>query len=220
MRLLSINVGQAAIIGRRGAEPVRSGIRKAPVSGAVTVGTQGVAGDAQADLVNHGGPDKAVYAYDRGDAVFWEERLKRPLPSGALGENLTVEGRPSDLVRVGDRYRIGTALLEVTQPRVPCYKLGIHMGDAAFPGRFAKALRIGFYLRVLEPGSFRAGDPIEIARRADTVLSVADLMDIYLNGRSDPGRLAAAAALAGLSAVWRDELSRRLAETRGVRPAS
>jgi MOSC domain-containing protein YiiM len=214
MRLLSINVGQPDAIGSYRGKSVPSGIRKAPVSGAVKAGPLGLAGDAQADLVNHGGADKAVYAYDRGDAVFWEGRLKRPLPAGAFGENLTLEGLPSDLVRVGDRYRIGSALLEVTQPRVPCYKFGIHMGDPGFPQAFAKALRIGFYLRVLEPGSLSAGDPVESVRRAETVLSIADLMDLYLNGRSDAARLSAAAALPGLSAAWRETLTKYAEETR------
>lgn len=207
MRLLSINVAQPAAVGTYRGKPVRSAIAKKPVVGAVSLNPQGAAGDGQADLVNHGGVDKAVYAYARADAVFWEERLNRPLGPGAFGENLTVEGLPSDLVRVGDRYRIGTALLEVTQPRVPCYKLGLHMGDSRFPQAFAKELRVGFYLRVLEPGSLSAGDPIDIVRRADTVLSVADLMDLYLSGRADTERLAAAAALPGLSAAWREILT-------------
>jgi MOSC domain-containing protein YiiM len=214
MRLLSINVGQPDAIGSYRGKSVRSGIRKAPISGLVNAGPLGLAGDAQADLVNHGGPDKAVYAYDRGDAMFWEERLKRDFPAGAFGENLTVEGLPSDLVRVGDRYRIGSVLLEVTQPRVPCYKLGIHMGDPGFPQAFAKAFRIGFYLRVLEPGSLSAGDPVEIARRAETVLSIADLMNLYLNGRSDAARLSAAAALPGLSVAWRETLTQYAEEAR------
>lgn len=214
MRLLSINVGKPDAIGSYRGKSVRSGIRKAPISGAVNAGPLGLAGDAQADLVNHGGADKAVYAYDLGDAVFWEERLKRRLPAGAFGENLTVEGLPSDLVRVGDRYRIGTTLLEVTQPRVPCYKLGIHMGDPGFPQAFAEALRIGFYLRVLEPGSLSAGDPVEIVQRAETVLSIADLMNLYLNGRSDSARLSTAAALPGLSAAWRETLTKYAEEAR------
>jgi MOSC domain-containing protein YiiM len=180
----------------------------------VTLGPTGLDGDGQADLVNHGGVDKAVYAYDRGDAMYWEERLGRTLPPGALGENLAVEGLPSDAVHVGDRLRVGTALLEVTQPRVPCYKLGIHMGDAAFPAVFAKALRVGFYLRVIEPGRLSADSEIAAWEQAASPLSICDLMELYLTGRNDAERLAHAAARPGLSAAWRQSLSELLAAAR------
>lgn len=212
IRLLAVSVGQPRIIGERSSEPIRSGIGKSPVNGRVTVGHNAIVGDGQADMINHGGVDKAVYAFDRGDAVYWEQRLGRSLPDGSFGENLTVEGLPSDIVRVGDRYRIGDVLFEVTQPRVPCYKLGMHMKDPAFPTAFAKALRVGFYLRVIEPGSLGAGDPITTMHRADTVLSIADLMQIYLTGRYDIERLAEVVALPGLSVAWRDELAERLAK--------
>jgi MOSC domain-containing protein YiiM len=208
--LLTISVGQPKVIGERGREQVRSAIDKRPIEGRVEVGPMGISGDGQEDLVNHGGTDKAVYAYDRGDYLFWEEHLGRPLPPGAFGENLTVEGLPSDIVRVGDRYRIGTTLFEVTQPRVPCYKLGIKMDDTHFVAAFAKALRVGFYLRVVEPGHIAAGDTIAIAHRADTTLSIADMMQIYLTGHQDVEKLSAIIALPGLSEAWREELSERL----------
>jgi MOSC domain-containing protein YiiM len=212
-RVLAVCVGRPRTIGERDSHPVRSGIRKHPVEGPVSASALGLEGDGQADLVNHGGIDKAVYAYDRSDAAYWEERLGRALPAGAFGENLSVQGMPSAEVRVGDRLRIGTALLEVTQPRVPCYKLGIHMGDAGFPAAFAKALRVGFYLRVVEPGSLAAG--LAIAwQKATTTLSICDLMDVHLTGRRDAERLAAASALPGLSAAWRESLSELLAKTR------
>jgi len=209
-RVLAVSVGLPRVIGERGTEPVRSGIGKQPVAGPVAVGAMGIAGDGQADLINHGGLDKAVYAYDRADAAYWENRLGRALPPGALGENLTVEGLPTTDVRVGDRFRIGDVLLEVTQPRVPCYKLGIHMGDAAFPAAFARALRVGFYLRVVEPGTLANGMPLTAMKKAETSLTVAELMRLYLSGERNTARLAAAVALPGLSAAWREELSARL----------
>jgi MOSC domain-containing protein YiiM len=208
--LLAISVGQPRVIGERGREQVRSGIDKKPITGSVTVGSMGVSGDGQEDLVNHGGIDKAVYAYDRGDYTFWEQQLGRKLEPGTFGENLTVEGLPSDLVRVGDRYRIGTTLFEVTQPRVPCYKLGMKMGDAHFTVAFAKALRVGFYLRVIEPGKITAGDTIITEHRADTTLSIADMMNIYLTGHHDAEKLSAIIALPELAQAWREELSERL----------
>lgn len=213
-RVVAVCVGLPRTIGEGGAQPVRSGIGKHPVSGLVTVGPTGLDGDGQADLVNHGGVDKAVYAYDRSDAIYWEERLGRPLPPGVFGENLAVEGLPSATARVGDRLRIGTALLEVTQPRVPCYKLGIHMGDAAFPAAFAKALRVGFYLRVIETGSLSAESAVETWEQAATPLSICDLMELYLTGRNDAERLSGAVALPGLSAAWRESLSEFLAAAR------
>jgi MOSC domain-containing protein YiiM len=212
-RVLAVSVGQPRVIGERGKEPVLSGIRKQPIEGPVAVGAMGIDGDGQADRVNHGGQDKAVYAYDRADAAFWEERLGRPLPPGAFGENLTVQGLPSAEVRVGDRVRVDSVLLEVTQPRVPCYKLGIHMRDAAFVGAFAKALRVGFYLRVLEEGSL-AGEAAITWEKASTPLTIADLMKLYLTARQDAEQLAVAIALPGLSAAWREELSLLLAAVR------
>ena len=210
-RILAVCVGLPRAIGEDGAPPVRSGIDKHPVSGPVAVGQMGLEGDGQADLVNHGGVDKAVYAYDRSDAGYWEKHLGRALPPGALGENLTVEGMASSVVRVGDRIRAGSVLLEVTQPRVPCYKLGVHMGDPAFPAAFAKALRVGFYLRVIEPGSISAETAISSWEKATTSLSISDLMSLYLTGRHDTRQLAAVAALPGLSAAWRKTLSEFLA---------
>lgn len=205
-RLLAISVGQPKIIGLRNAEPVRSGIGKTPVVHPVEVGAMGILGDGQADLVNHGGADKAVYAYDRSDAAYWEKCLGRALLPGAFGENLTVDGLPSSEVRVGDRFRIGSVLLEVTQPRVPCYKLGMHIGDSAFPAEFAKSLRVGFYLRVLAPGKLVLGT-VPSWERAATQYSISDLMQLYLTGRHDQRRLTDAIALPGLSAAWRETLS-------------
>ena len=217
-RLLAVNVAHPRVIGERLSEPVLSGIDKKPVAGRVAVGPMGVDGDGQADPTVHGGADKAVYAYDEGDYHFWEQRLGRKLTPGTFGENLTVEGLASDIVRVGDRYRIGTTLLEVTQPRQPCFKLGMRMSDPHFVAAFAKALRVGFYLRVIEPGALAAGDTIIVEHRAETVFSIADLMKIYLHAHRDIERLAAVVAMPGLSAAWREELSERLAEARAASP--
>ena len=213
-RLLAVSVAQPRVIGERLSEPVLSAIGKQPITARVAVGPMGVSGDSQADPTVHGGADKAVYAYDEGDYHFWEERLGRKLPPGTFGENLTVEGLPSDLVRIGDRYRIGTTLLEVTQPRQPCFKLGMRMNDPHFVAAFAKSLRVGFYLRVIEPGTLGAGDTITPEHRADTVFSIADVMALYLSKHHDIDRLAAVVEIPGLSAAWREELSERLAKAR------
>jgi MOSC domain-containing protein YiiM len=207
-RVLSVNISRPRVIGERNGAPVRSGIAKAPVAGCVRIGREGMDGDGQADLVNHGGPDKAVYAFDRGDATYWEKIVGRALGPAAFGENLTIEGFVSADVRVGDRFRIGSALLEVTQPRVPCYKLGIHMGDEHFPAAFAKSLLVGFYLRVLEPGTVAMNDTITRTVTVATSLTITDLMSAYLTGRGDAARLDAVATLPGLSEAWRSEFAK------------
>jgi MOSC domain-containing protein YiiM len=212
-RVLSVNVSQPRIIGQRGGSPVRSGIGKTPVSGTSAIGSEGIEGDGQADRVNHGGPDKAVYAYDRSDAAYWEHASGRSLGPGAFGENLTIEGFASADVHVGDRFRIGTTLLEVTQPRVPCYKLGIHMGDERFPATFANALRVGFYLRVLESGAVTTGNAVMRTHIAETTLTIVDLMALYL-APHDAGRLEQVSRLPGLSVAWQNEFSAKAAKAR------
>jgi MOSC domain-containing protein YiiM len=122
-------------------------------------------GDDQADRSVHGGPDKAVYAYGAEDAEAWEAELGRVLGPGAFGENLTVRGLPVSEAVIGERWAVGSTLLEVAQPRLPCFKLGIRMGDPGFLKRFARSGRPGAYLRVLREGDIGAGDPIEVVSR-------------------------------------------------------
>ncbi len=157
MKVVSVNLGRPRTIVWQGRK-VRTGIFKEPVAGKVDLGTLNLEGDGQADLRVHGGVDKAVYAYPVEHYPTWSAELGRSLPYGQFGENLTLEGLTEDEARIGDRYRIGSALLEVSQPRVPCFKLGIRMEDDAFPQRFLESLRSGFYLRVAAPGTLEAGD--------------------------------------------------------------
>ena len=146
---------------------VLTSIFKSPVEGRVAVRGVNLAGDDQADRTVHGGPDKAVYAYDAADTEWWEAELGRPLGPGAFGENLTVRGVPVSDARIGDRWAVGSALLEVCQPRLPCFKLGVRFGDPLFPRRFAAANRPGAYLRIIEEGELGAGDPVELVSRPD-----------------------------------------------------
>ena len=162
-KLLSVNVGSPREIewlGRREA----TSIWKSPVEGRVPVRGVNVAGDDQADREFHGGPDKAVYAYAREDTVWWERELGRELEHGNFGENLTVSGVDVTGAVVGERWEIGTVVLEVAQPRIPCWKLGARMEDASFPVHFAAAGRPGAYLRIVEEGEIGAGD--ECSRRS------------------------------------------------------
>ena len=142
-----------------------SAIFKAPVTGRVAAGPEGLDGDEQADLRVHGGPDKAVYAYAEEDTAWWEAELGRPLGPGAFGENLTVAGLDVTGAVIGERWRVGTTELEVCQPRQPCSKLGIRFGDPRMVKRFAQVARPGAYLRVIVPGELGAGDQVEVVSR-------------------------------------------------------
>jgi MOSC domain-containing protein YiiM len=179
--LLSVNVGLPKEIdtGRR---IVETAIWKAPVAGRVKVRHDNLEGDRQADLTVHGGPDKAVYAYAIEETRRWEEELGRELGAGAFGENLTTEGVDVSGAVLGERWRIGTTLLEVVQPRLPCFKLGLKMGDPTFLKRFALASRPGAYLKILAEGELGVGDPIEVdlGGRPDHGVSVRLVADAML----------------------------------------
>jgi len=160
-RLLSVNVGRPRAV-ETGRRTVVTAIWKSPVEGRVAVRGANLAGDAQADRSVHGGPDKAVYAYAIEETREWEGEVGRVLGPGAFGENLTVEGIDVSGALIGERWRVGTTLLEVAQPRVPCFKLGLRMGDPSFVKRFAQASRPGAYLRIVEEGELGAGDAVEV----------------------------------------------------------
>jgi MOSC domain-containing protein YiiM len=184
--LIAVNVGRPAPL-RIGGHLVRSGIVKSAATSPVAVGSTGLAGDEQADRVNHGGPYKAAYAYAREDAAWWEGQLGRPLEPGAFGENLTLAGVDVTGARIGERWRIGSAEFVVSGPRVPCSKLGARMGDPRFPSRFVAAGRPGAYLAVTAPGTLQAGDPVAMVHRPDHDVTVGLVFDIALRDR---GRLA------------------------------
>jgi MOSC domain-containing protein YiiM len=167
-RLVSIQAGRPRAIAvqtAHGEQTVRTAIYKEPVLSRVRVRRLNVDGDLQADLRVHGGPDKAVYAYDLAGYAHWRRELGVELPYGQFGENLTVVGLPESQVRIGDVYRIGGdggALLQVSQPRSPCYKLSLKMERPDFARAFVESGHTGFYLRVLEEGEIGAGDAIEL----------------------------------------------------------
>ena len=177
MHVVSVNVSLPKAVEWRG-RTVMTGIFKEPVAGRIQVRSLGLVGDGQADPSVHGGPAKAVYAYPSEHYPFWRQELERPdLTWGAFGENLTTEGLAERTLRIGTELRVGSALLQVTQPRLPCYKLGIRFGRADMVRRFLASGRSGFYLAVLEEGAVAAGDPIErIPERRDapTVFEVVD----------------------------------------------
>jgi ferredoxin-NADP reductase/MOSC domain-containing protein YiiM len=203
MRLLAVNVGLPRDVLWRG-RTVRTAIFKAPVAGRRRVRRLNVDGDGQADLVAHGGEHRAVYVYDWSAYEHWSEVLGRDdLAAGHFGENLTVEGMPDDAVCVGDRYRIGDAIFEVTQPRVTCFKVGIRLGEPRMPALLYSHGRPGFYMRVLEEGEVGAGDAIERIATGPEAMSVREVSGLlYLPGHT-PARLRRALAIPALSEGWR-----------------
>jgi MOSC domain-containing protein YiiM len=197
--LLSVNVGRAQTVpgGRR---YVRSAIWKTPVEGRVAVRGVNLDGDEQADRRVHGGPDKAVYAYGADEIRLWERELGRDLGPSPFGENLTVEGLDVSGARVGDRWGVGTTVLEVVQPRLPCFKLGVKFGDPKFLKQFARAGRPGAYLRIVEEGELGVGDDVEVVQRADHDVSVRFMMHALLVDQSMLGELL---EIPGLIDEWR-----------------
>jgi len=181
---------------------VRTAIWKTPVDGRVAVRGVNVEGDEQADLRVHGGPDKAVYAYSFEETRRWEDELGREIGPGGFGENLTLSGVDVSGARVGERWRIGTVLLEAREPRVPCFKLNLRMGDSRFGRRFLAAGRPGAYLRIVEEGEVGAGDAVEVVRRPDHDVTMRLMMHAALVDKERLPELRAAAPF--LTEEWRE----------------
>jgi MOSC domain-containing protein YiiM len=180
MQIVSVNTGMPKDVPYRGGS-VRTGIFKYPVGQRVWVRRLNVEGDGQADLTVHGGRDKAVYAYPSEHYAFWRAELPgRELPWGAFGENLSTEGLLEADVCVGDEFRAGTALLMATQPRMPCYKLGVRFDDPRMVKRFVANQRPGIYFSVLEEGEVGPGDPLALVRRDDHGVSILDLFRLIV----------------------------------------
>lgn len=210
----SVNVAEPRELEWLGRRATTS-IWKEPVAGRVRVAVTNLAGDLQADLRFHGGADKAVYAYAREDYNWWEEELGSPLADGTFGENLTLAGVDVTCAVVGERWRVGSALLEVTGPRTPCWKLGARMESAEFPVYFAAAGRPGAYLRVVTQGELGAGDEVELAHRPGHGLAVGAVAKIYHGDRERCAELLRAPQLGEEWRAWAEE---RLAGARPVLP--
>jgi len=182
-RVVSVNLGQPRTIAWR-EQTVTSAIWKQPVAGPIALRGVNLDGDDQADREGHGGPDKAGYAYGLDDYRLWQQELGRPLEPGLFGENLTIDGLDVSHARIGERWQIGTAVVEVSQPRIPCYKLGIRLEDPAFPRRFAAAERPGAYLRIIAEGVISAGDAVSVVFRPAHELTAALVSRAYHSDRS------------------------------------
>jgi MOSC domain-containing protein YiiM len=204
MHVLSVNISEPVEIIYND-KPVMTGIYKQPTTGSVELAPLNFAGDAQADLKNHGGEYKAVYAYPHEHYATWAAELDRDdFTYGQFGENLTVTGLLEDHVAIGDYLRVGTALLQVTQPRVPCFKLEHKMGIPGYVKTFMQSERTGFYLRVVETGQVAAGDAIERVWQAPEWLSVREVFHLMYFDKQNRVKTRQAAELPGLTPGWRD----------------
>jgi len=182
--------------------PLRSSIVKDPVRGSVAVTSTHLEGDEQSDPAQHGGPDKAVYAYAVEDLDWWAHQLGRAMPPGMCGENLTTRGLDLREATIGEQWRVGTAVLQVTEPRTPCWKLGMRMGDKLFPRAFAQARRPGVLLRVLQTGHLQAGHSIEVVGVPAHGIRAADVTALYLGDDLDAAHVLAAPELAAHWQGW------------------
>jgi MOSC domain-containing protein YiiM len=209
-KVLSVNVGLPRDFEYNG-RAARSAIWKSPVPGRVAARGVNLAGDDQADRRAHGGPDKAVYAYAVEDLRWWTQEIGRSVEYAELGENLTTDGIAVNDALVGERWAIGAAVLEVSEPRVPCWRLGVRMNDKYFPRRFTEALRPGAYLRIVVEGDVGAGDEIQVIQRPDHDLTIRDVLRIYAFDQEEVGRLL---ATPGMSQSWRRWAERHLQETK------
>jgi MOSC domain-containing protein YiiM len=210
MKVLAVSVGRPRETQWRG-RGVKTSIFKTPISRRVYVTRGNVEGDEQSDLSVHGGPEKAVYAYPAEHYDFWRRELPdEELPWGAFGENLTPEGLLEDEVWIGDRYRVGTTELVVTQPRMPCYKLAVRFGRHDIVKRFLKSRRSGFYLAVEREGEIGAGDAIERLARNDKRLTITDVVSLYATDSENQTLLESASEHPSLPAAWREYFRKRL----------
>ncbi|BDI19298.1 molybdenum cofactor biosynthesis protein [Nostoc cf. commune SO-36] len=204
MKLISVNVGLPREVSWKG-KAVRTGIFKEPVNARVMVRELNLDGDGQADLTVHGGVDKAVYVYPFEHYDYWRSELPdTELTLGIFGENFTVTGFKEEEINIGDRFKIGSVELMVTQPRLPCYKLGIRFGRPDMVKRFLASRCTGFYFRVLQEGEVVAGDTLELMSRDTNNITVADITQLYVREQNNPELLHRATQLEALPESWRD----------------
>ena len=209
VKLVSIAAGLPKEVEWQG-KKIRTSIFKTPLTGPAQVRRLNIDGDQQSDLTVHGGPDKAVYAYPSEHYPFWRENFPAlEFSWGMLGENFTTEGLDERATNIGDRFSVGSAEFIVTQPRMPCFKLGIRLGDPRAIKILLQSRRSGFYFAVAKEGVVTAGDPIRLIKRAENGISVTDIVDLYAGAITDPDVLNRAIHLPSLPASWRDYFRNR-----------
>ena len=212
MKLVSVNVGLPRVVMSHG-DPVSTGIFKEPVAGPVMLRTLDLDGDRQADLSVHGGPSNAAYAYPSEHYDYWTAEFpEMKLPWGMFGENFTTAGLFESELNIGDKFRVGSAIVMVTEPRMPCYKLGIKFGRPDIIKRFLASGRTGFYFSVLQEGEVGVGDPIELIEKDKNSLRLSDITALYTHEKHNIGLLRRAIELATLPESWKSYFRYRLAK--------
>lgn len=210
MIVVSVNVGLPREVTYKG-KTITTGIFKEPVEDRARLRRLNLDGDRQADLSVHGGPSKAVYAYPSEHYEYWREQLPGvDLPWGMFGENLTVEGLREDRVNIGDRFRIGSAHVMMTEPRLPCYKLAAKFRRDDIIKRFLHSGRTGFYFAVLQEGEVGAGDDITVLSRDENAITVADITRLYVHDKDDLSTLRRAVQVEALPESWRGYFQKRI----------
>ena len=210
MKILALNVGRPQLVTRNG-EPVSTAIFKQPVEGRVMLRTLNLDGDRQADLSVHGGPTKAVYVYPAEHYKYWRGELpEMDLPFGMFGENFTATGFDESTLNIGDQFSIGEALVMVTEPRMPCYKLGIRFGRVDIIKKFTVSERSGFYLAVLEEGEVEVGAEFQLVKRNEPSVTINDVTRLYSHDRDNVELLRRAIAVEELPEGWRTYFQDRL----------
>lgn len=214
MKVISVNVGLPREVIWKG-KTVLTGIFKEPVEGRIRLRSLNLDGDQQADLTAHGGANKAVYAYPVEHYAYWRGELpEMELPWGMFGENLTIEELSEDAVNIGDRFRVGTAEVMVTQPRMPCYKLGIKFGRADMVKRFLASRLTGIYFSVVQEGEVGAGDTLELISQDENNITVADITRLYVRETDDLELLQRILQVQALPSGWRDYFQQQLEKQR------
>src|SRR5947209_18619310 len=215
MKILSLNVGLPREVAWQG-KVVTTGIFKEPVEGPTMMRKLNLDGDRQADLSVHGGPSKAVYAYPSEHYDYWKRELPgMALSWGMFGENFTSAGLFESELNIGDKFRVGSAIVMVTEPRMPCYKLGIRFGRSDVVKRFLASERTGFYFAVLQEGEVGAGDPIELIEGSKRSVRVSDITQLYTREKHNVGLLRRATEVAALPESWRSYFKHRLTTLTG-----
>ncbi len=210
-KVISLNVGLPRTVNFH-RQVVTTGIFKEPVKGRIKLRRLNLDGDKQADLTVHGGPDKAVYAYPMEHYDYWKKRLPNmKLPWGMFGENFTTEGLFEDQVSIGDVFQVGSSEVVVTQPRMPCYKLGVKFGRMDIIKQFMNSKLTGIYFRVLKEGEVGAGDAIELISRDENNVTVKDIVQLA-TGKGDMATLRRAVYIKPLPEAWRQEFLEQLAQ--------
>ena len=204
-KVVSVNVGKPREFVYEG-KPAKSAIWKSAVRGRVAARGVNLEGDEQADRKVHGGPDKALYAYAMEDYRWWEQQLGRSLSYGEFGENLTLQGLDVNGALIGERWQIGTTVLEVSEPRIPCWRLGVRMNDELFPRHFTEAMRPGTYLRIIVAGELGPNDEVRRAGIPEHDLTIRDVFRIYTRDRQELQRLLAVPQLSERWRSWADHL--------------